>query len=256
VTALALTVLLASLLGSMHCMGMCGGFVAFWAGSDQSSGSSRTLGHVAYGGGRLLVYSTLGLIAGSIGAAVDLAGSAAGLQRSAAVVAGATMVVWGLFTLAQVLGVRVPRLPLPAALRALTTRAYRSLRGRPPVVRALAMGLLTAILPCGWLYAFVVTAAGTGGALAGAFVMTAFWLGTLPVMVGLGVGLQALAGPLRRHLPAVSAVAIVVVGLLSVTGRIGATAHAAPMPVASDVDEAKERVRALDPDEQCCHDDD
>jgi sulfite exporter TauE/SafE len=118
------------------------------------------------------------------------------------------------------------------------------------------MGLLTAILPCGWLYAFVVTAAGTGGALAGAFVMTAFWLGTLPVMVGLGVGLQALAGPLRRHLPAVSAVAIVVVGLLSVTGRIGATAHAAPMPVASDVDEAKERVRALDPDEQCCHDDD
>jgi sulfite exporter TauE/SafE len=50
--------------------------------------------------------------------------------------------------------------------------------------------------------------------------MAVFWLGTLPVMLGLGVGLVALAGPLRRHVPAVCAVAMIVVGLLAVAGRV------------------------------------
>ena len=87
-------------------------------------------------------------------------------------------------------------------------------------MRALVMGLVTGCLPCGWLYAFIVTAAGTGTAAAGAATMAVFWLGTLPAMVSLGLGVRALAGPLRRHVPAACAVALILVGLFGVAGRL------------------------------------
>ena len=50
-------------------------------------------------------------------------------------------------------------------------------------------------------------------------------------MVSVGIGLQALAGPLRRHIPVACATAMIVVGLLAVGGRLhaagpaGAAAH-------------------------------
>ena len=50
--------------------------------------------------------------------------------------------------------------------------------------------------------------------------MAVFWLGTLPAMVSLGLGVRALAGPLRRHVPAACAVALILVGLFAVAGRM------------------------------------
>lgn len=254
-SALLASVLIASLLGSLHCAGMCGGLVAFWAGADGSHGRSRLAAPLAYNGGRLAVYVALGAIAGSIGAAVDLAGAAAGLQRTAAILAGALMVAWGSATLLQVLGVRLDWLRAPAFLHRAVSRVVGRLRGRPPVVRALAMGVVTAVLPCGWLYAFVITAAGAGSTGWGAAVMLTFWAGTVPVLVGLGAGIRTLAAPLRRHLPAITAIAIVVVGILSISGRIGVDVRAGERPVVRDPAAAAEHVHGLDPDGQpCCHD--
>ena len=75
------------------------------------------------------------------------------------------------------------------------------------------MGTLTGLLPCGWLWAFVVTAGGTGHPASGAAVMGAFWLGTVPAMVGL----LAFAGPvlaqLRARMPAITAVVLIALGL-------------------------------------------
>lgn len=253
-SALLASVLIASLLGSLHCAGMCGGLVAFWAGADGSRGRGGVAAPLAYNGGRLFVYLALGAVAGGIGAAVDIAGAAAGLQRAAAILAGGLMVVWGSLTLLEVAGVRMTWLRAPAALHRMTSRVVGRLRGRPPVVRALAMGVVTAVLPCGWLYAFVITAAGAGSAAWGAAVMLAFWAGTVPVLVGLGAGIRTLAAPLRRHLPAITAVAIVAVGLLSITGRIGVDVRAADRPVVHDPAAAASHVHRLDPDGQpCCH---
>jgi sulfite exporter TauE/SafE len=50
--------------------------------------------------------------------------------------------------------------------------------------------------------------------------MGAFWAGTVPVMLGLGLSLQLLSAPLRRRLPAVTAAMLIVVGLLWLFGRI------------------------------------
>ncbi len=211
-------VLAASLLGSLHCAGMCGGFVAFYAGADQSAGLSRIASHTAYNGGRLVAYGLLGAAAGALGAALDLAGAAAGLQRGGALVAGGLMILWGLMMLLQIRGLQIGA-RLPSGIQRLLGRLLGGIGGKPPVIRALTLGLLSALLPCGWLYAFAITAAGTGHPALGSLVMAAFWLGTVPVMLGLGFGVQFLAGPLRRHLPLVSALVLIAIGAYTVIDR-------------------------------------
>ncbi len=214
---LAGTIFVASLIGSAHCAGMCGPFVCFYAGADvRGSG----WGHLAYNGGRLVSYLLLGTIAGLLGFGVERVGAGVGVARAAGIVAGVLMVAWGAFTLMTLRGVRMPTLaPLAGPQRWMSAR-LRDVRDLPPVARALTMGLLTTLLPCGWLYAFVVTAAGTGSVRGALILMTVFWAGTLPVMLAVGVGFRRLAGPLRTKLPVITAVAIVVVGVLSIAGRL------------------------------------
>jgi sulfite exporter TauE/SafE len=226
--ALVGSVLLASLLGSPHCAGMCGGFVAFYSGGD---GRGRIGPHLAYNGGRLLSYVTLGAIAGWMGAGLDHVAGLAGLGRLAAVLAGVLMVAWGGGTLLAGAGVKLPLPAVPLSVRRALAAALRAVHAQPAHVRALVMGLVTTLLPCGWLYAFVTLAGGTAQPLAGAAVMALFWLGTLPVMAGLGLAAQSAFGPLRRRLPALTAVLLVVFGLLTVAGKfrpMPAMHHAMP----------------------------
>jgi len=245
------TVFAASLLGSAHCAGMCGGFVAFYAGSSaQTSAAARLQAHLAYHGGRLATYATLGAVAGSLGQALDLAGDAAGLQHAAALVASAGMVAWGVLTLLRAYGVPLPPAPVPAFVQQRFGQVVRTLHTRPPVVRAAVLGLSTTLLPCGWLYAFAVTAAGTGSPLWGALAMAVFWAGTVPLLAGLGVGIQHLSGPMRRHLPKLTAVALVVVGVLGVSQRL----HRAPMRAPSSVSAEEQLLRLQNgAGEACCH---
>ncbi len=214
------TVFVASLVGSLHCVGMCGPFVAFYSGSDGSAGTRRLLSHAAYSGGRLATYAVFGLAAGTVGAALDVAGSLAGFQRVAAVLAGAAMVLWGVLALLQIRGVRIFNHGSGnGRVARLFRRGFSMVSDKPPVVRASVVGVLSGFLPCGWLWAFVVTAAGTGSALAGAAVMTAFWAGTVPALLAVGFGTQLASAPLRRHVPAVTAVLLVALGLFAILGR-------------------------------------
>ena len=222
-TSLVLAVLGASLVGSVHCAAMCGGLVGVYAVAPGPRGSRRPgAGHAAYHAGRLVAYLGLGAIAGTIGASADLAGTLAGVGRVAATAAGAGIAAWGTLSLLECLGVsftpavsgRWLRVPLAGALG----RAAQ----RGPLARAAAVGLATGLMPCGWLYAFVAAAAGTASPLAGAGLMLVFWLGTVPALLGVGVGVRALAWPLRRYAPALAALAMVVMGLFTVMARLHA----------------------------------
>jgi uncharacterized protein len=212
----------ASVLGSVHCAAMCGGFVAIAA--DGVSGRARMLTQLSYNLGRLISYLALGGIAGAVGHAVDLAGSAAGIARFAAILSGSIMILWGLGALLETQGVRVlrGRIAIPRRL----TLALASLRNQPPLWRALLLGLATTLLPCGWLYAFAVTAAGTGSPARGALMMAAFWSGNVPMLLGLGVALGATVGRIRRHVPVLSAAVIFAVGLFTVSARANLPAFA------------------------------
>jgi sulfite exporter TauE/SafE len=221
---LALAVLGASLAGSLHCAAMCGGLVAVYA-ADPSPRARwrRGAAHAAYSGGRLVAYVTLGAAAGAIGVSADLAADLVGLGRLAAVMAGLFIVLWGVVGLLDALGVATVRTAMPGWIRRLAGRAFALVAHRDPVSRAVVIGLATGLMPCGWLYAFVVAAGGSASVLAGAGLMTVFWLGTVPTMAGLGIGLRVLTGPLRRQIPVVSAVAMIALGLVTVYGRAAPT---------------------------------
>ena len=133
---------------------------------------------------------------------IDLGGSLIGLNRLAAVLAGAMMVGVGFLAIAKYSGMRMPRFSLPGPLNRGIQFGRKAAFGLRPGNRALVIGLLTALLPCGWLYAFAIVAARTGSILFGAAVMAAFWLGTVPILASLGVGVQTLTGTLGRRIPA------------------------------------------------------
>ncbi|MGE0480605.1 MAG: sulfite exporter TauE/SafE family protein [Phycisphaerae bacterium] len=254
-TAVILTVFVASLLGNLHCGGMCGPFVALAVGGVARSTSGSFALQAAYHGGRLITYVLLGAACGLVGSLVDLGGALAGVQRVAAGLAGATMAVIGLFAILRYSGVSRGCVRAPAWMQATLAALHRAAAVLPPVWRALAVGLLTTLLPCGWLYAFAVTAAGTGSAWAGALTLAAFWAGTLPVLVAIGVGAQRCLGSFGRRVPLVMALAIMVVGVFTVIHRaqLSPTALAAAIgPAPHSIREAAAHARARSGDEPAC----
>jgi uncharacterized protein len=229
-------VLTTSFLGSLHCAGMCGPFVAVYAGLDARPGS-RWLAHAAYHAGRLLTYAALGAVAGGLGSALDLAGSAAGIGRVSAIVAGVAMVLFALSGLLQTQGIRL--LPhAPSGPRRALARLLARLDGKPRPVRAFVVGLSTTLLPCGWLYAFAMTAAGTGAAWSGAALMAVFWLGSVPLLLAAGLGIAALSARLRAHGPLLASTLLLLTGLATIVVRLdlagsSARAFGAPAPSAT-----------------------
>lgn len=258
-THFLVTVLIASLVGSLHCAGMCGPFMAIVAGGDGGARARRWQCHFAYHFGRLVVYATIGALFGLLGAALDLGAALAGVQRVAAVLAGALMLAMGVVGALRAGGARLVllgRSKAPGPLTRLLAAAHRRLAVWPAVPRALLIGLLTTLLPCGWLYAFALVAAGSASAAGGAATMIAFWLGTVPILAALGVGVQRLSAALGGRLPLAMSLLVAGIGLWTVIYRaqhplpMEFVAQAAPRGIA----EAAQRAAALDSESMpCCH---
>jgi sulfite exporter TauE/SafE len=217
----AFGILAASLLGSVHCAAMCGGFVCLYAGSAQPN-AVPLRSHALYNVGRLVSYLLLGALAGTLGAGITQVGSFAGVGRAATVVAGVLMIGWAVSMIAAQQGLRIGfgTSAVPLWWQRGIGRLLHAIRQQPTAVRAALTGLGTTLLPCGWLYVFVASAGGTGNARDGMLVMAVFWLGTVPALLAVGVGAQRIFGPFRRKLPTLGAVTVLVMGVLSVTGRL------------------------------------
>jgi uncharacterized protein len=191
-----LAALLGGLVGSVHCVGMCGGI----AGALGVAGGGRASFALAYSAGRIGSYAAAGAVAGAVGA--GLAG-AAGIGPWLRLLMGLVLVLLGL----QVaLNLRLLA-PLEAAGAGLWRRLAPAARHFVPprhAGQALALGALWGWLPCGLVYGMLAAAAGSGGALDGAVFMAVFGLGTAPAMVGLawasGRGSQWLTASRRRAL--------------------------------------------------------
>lgn len=230
-------VLVASLLGSLHCVGMCGGLVTFYSGSASARGASgrkaaaggaRWIVHAAYHLTRLAAYLMLGASAGQLGVVLDVAGGRVGFADLGAWCAGVAILFWAVLAVsgrarrAQLLRLRrgpdAPPGPLQRLESYFATLAHRA-RQRPPIWRASALGLSSALLPCGWLYGFVVLAAGTGSWSRGALLLGAFWSGTVPALLGVGLGVERLSQPLRAHVPRLSALLLIGVATFNIASR-------------------------------------
>src|SRR6187399_122491 len=90
-----LAVFLASVLGSFHCAGMCGGFVVLYS----AKATKPQWHHVGYNSGRLLTYLVLGTFAGAFGASLERSAATIGFQYLASGILGAALILSGVQTL-------------------------------------------------------------------------------------------------------------------------------------------------------------
>jgi uncharacterized protein len=234
---------LLALLGGVHCAGMCGGFVGALQLKrvPQLSAAALSLGYHA---GRLTSYALAGFVAGTLGGAV-YASDVLPLQVFLLFLGSAMLLAIG----ASLLGRRawLARLePLGARLWQAIAPFARKVYPPRTRLQAYATGLVWGWIPCGMVYAALPLALTAGGALAGAAVMAAFGIGTLPTMVALDVTVSRVGGAgrvpsvgllaeARAWLRPVAGVAIVVFGLsgLAYGARVAGAEHPAIALVAS-----------------------
>lgn len=254
--ALLITVFVTSLVGSLHCAAMCGGIVTLCVAGRPIDSQRSISPHALYHAGRGMMYTMLGLASGAFGAALDLGGSALGWSKAAMIAAGVMMIALGGIALLRSTGMKIGCMPLPAALRNVFSRGIAAGRRLPRGMQPFVIGALTGLLPCGWLYAFVISAAGTGNPLRGALVMATFWAGTIPILLALGIGVQSCSGRLKKHVPRLTALAVVAVGVVTIVSRmqIAPMHDSATLRLAADVP-LVQHVESLSTAElPCCHD--
>lgn len=178
--------LIAGLVTSLHCAGMCGPLACMLAPARGERADATTVNAV-YQVARLAGYTTLGLLAGGLGAV-----PISWLQGP-----WALALPWVVVLFFVLVALRIDqRLPRMIWLARLQLKVQAKLRGQPRVLVAGAMGALTPLLPCGPLYFLVAIAAVSGSAARGAEFMLAFGLGTLPLLWLA----QANLGWVRRHM--------------------------------------------------------
>lgn len=194
------------LVGSGHCIGMCGGIAGALATTTRPPGTTAVAtargrrarawwASALHSLGRVACYSMLGAIVGGFS---QVLGIGLGLAPAMRIFAGLTLLALGAhvaglpvgFDRLERLGLRVWRRVSPLAGRV----------GAPDTAaKQLALGAVWGLLPCGLVYSAAAAAAATGSVLGGALSMAAFGLGTLPAMVIAGGSALTLSSFLRTR---------------------------------------------------------
>ena len=199
-------------LGSLHCAGMCGGFVLALNRPGRPTWR-RLAGPTAFFVGKAATYVLLGVAVGLFGAALVRSQAFAAAQAVLAVVAGLLMVLAGL----QVAGV-MRELPTGSWFGPASPygRAVEAVASAPGLAAPFFLGSLTGLLPCPLVYAFLAAALAAGGVLGGAATMAVLGATSVPALVAVGL-LGAAASPLaRRRIVRVAGVAVVLLGVVTV----------------------------------------
>ena len=169
------TALLLGLAGSLHCAGMCGPLALALPGSN--SNTAFLLGRLAYNAGRLLTYCALGVVFGLIGKSLALAG----VQRWVSLSAGISILVALAISTRFSLSARVAK-PI-----GWLKSSFGTLLQQRSVGSTFFLGSLNGLLPCGLVYAACVGAVASGGFISSVQYMLGFGLGTVPMMLAIGL---------------------------------------------------------------------
>jgi len=163
------------IIGSFHCIGMCGPLALALPLSDQSI-HSKFIGALLYNSGRIVTYSLFGLVGGLLGKSFALVG----FQQALSIVLGAAIILL----------VIIPKL-FPGSFKQvnITTCFFQQLRRvfgqlffKKNQSTLFAIGFLNGLLPCGLVYLAIAAATAAGDISNSVIFMAAFGLGTLPVM--------------------------------------------------------------------------
>lgn len=211
-------VFLGGLLGSSHCIGMCGP-LALALGTSQVGFRRSILRQLTFSIGRVCTYGFGGALAALSGwwlAQRPLA--VINIQATLSIIAGTALVMLGLTT-AGVVPNFLGRWLAPQSCGA--AKWLKTLLIGPSLSSALAAGVFTGFIPCGLVYAFLAYAASTANVVHGWLTMTVFGLGTVPLMVLAGSGGSLLSLSVRARTLRVAAWCVVVTGIISVARGAG-----------------------------------
>lgn len=213
-----LALVLMGLLGTGHCIGMCGPFVLAAAGTGRAAAvAGRAL---AYHAGKALTYVFLAVLCSVVGGWIAGSGALPWFQNAMSVLVGAAMIALGL---AYALELR----PTAGLARRLDGSRWcgvaNALLSAPSWWRALLIGWLNGFLPCGLTVMAVVYAAGFGSVAEAAAGAALFGAATAPGLTLTAVlGAKLLAGRGRRWLLRLAGVTLVVLGAITLVRGVPA----------------------------------
>jgi sulfite exporter TauE/SafE len=222
-----LAALAAGLVGSTHCLGMCGGIAGALGVSARSladSGRGAFLYTVLFNLGRVSSYALIGAIAGTLGSGLISAADLPALSAAARGLTGLLMVLiglqiafgWSLLRFIEESGARF--------WTRLAPLAHRILPVRTPV-HAIMLGMLWGWLPCGLVYSILLMALLAADPAQSALLMAVFGLGTLPAMTLTGLAGTRLKLSVSR--PKVRLAAGLILVLLGLWTGLGPLQHLA-----------------------------
>ena len=194
------------LLGSGHCLGMCGGLVSAFFMRLNARG---VWPYLAYHGARILIYGAVGVIAAAIGAVVVSTGQIGKWQGVLQIVAGLIVIFLGL----DLLGVSPIRNGLGFAPIAWLRKQFGLATQKGPVLGALIGGAINGLMPCSMTMAMAVKATTAPSVLEGSLLMLAFGAGTLPSMLSASFLFGKLGPRLRGWLLKGAALFVIALGV-------------------------------------------
>ena len=210
-------IVLGGLLGSSHCVGMCGGF-ALTIGLTAPNVSRNLARQLVYAMGRIFTYGFLGSAAGFAGFwFASQSGTLIRVQSLLSLTAGVILIVQGF----EAMGLApIRRMKRWTSRRSGVSCLAGSFAG-PFLSSArwqhvFVAGVLNGFLPCGLIYGYLALASSTASLPAGLATMVAFGTGTVPAMVLTGAGASILTHSSRRHLFRFAGACVLVTGLLAV----------------------------------------
>ncbi|SHI69718.1 hypothetical protein SAMN02745165_00590 [Malonomonas rubra DSM 5091] len=172
------------LLASAHCLGMCGGLISALSLTE----NGRRCGlpcQLMFNLGRVTTYSLLGLFVGWLGSALTIQNELYNITQLLQIGCDIFIILIGLGSAGLFSTFNFSLLKTGALQLDLEKKADK-LKGLPLPLAALGIGLLFGLMPCGMLYAMLLTAAQSADTATGMLMMLAFGLGTFPALLLLG----------------------------------------------------------------------
>ncbi len=199
-----IAVFVASILGSTHCVTMCGPIAI----TVNNSSGHMSLYHI----GRLSSYLTLGILAGFIGEAF--------LFNNFSIISSSSIIFISVFFIYSgyklVRGKPLELIPAKIISTIISKPARWSLTQSKPV-KSLILGIVNGFLPCGWVYIFVIGAVTTKSPLYAAGILFTFWLGTLPALSAFPFLYKKTLNRTPHKLAVAAGIILIVIGLANIS---------------------------------------
>lgn len=207
------TILGMSLLGSAHCVGMCGGLAAAVGASSRRRIWPIVARQLVYTAGRISTYVFLGAMAGYAGRAMARADFPLfSVQQSFSIAAGVIMLLVGLSVLGFIPGLGTRG----GGVSKLIAKPFAYFLNAQGWWGYYIAGIATGFLPCSLVYALLAMAVAAADVPTGMLIMAIFGVGTAPAMLAIGCGSTLMSKGLRGHVFKAAAVFMLVMGTATI----------------------------------------